>query len=173
MCVRLHTQESENWDRVLQQLQVGNCVHNGLWIGRITKKKAIQMDNMGEFFLPYLTPRILQRKVAIPRDALRPLICFYPLDDLYEPPRCSLSGKDLVVLGFMNEINLHLLVIDHGHSCKSVVAIILPLPVEWEFDPSGIDLYLLGIRFPHHCSPHVSHPLDSSIIHRPNCVSWF
>ena len=61
MCVCLHWQESTNWYRIATiESQLGNCVYSWFRVGHVTKKKTVQVDNMGEPISPYSTSRPLQ-----------------------------------------------------------------------------------------------------------------
>ena len=141
MCVRLYWQESANWYRITTiESQLGNCVHSWLRVGHVTKKTIVQVDNLGELISPYLTSRPLQSwcmmNVAIPWNALPCFICFHHHLLHQFKPEASLWGKTLVVLEFRAEmiVNDHLIAINHSDSCKGIVATILSLPIEWEFD---------------------------------------
>ena len=61
-------------------------------------------------------------------------------------------------------VQILILVVHKSLLCKSDVMIRHSLPVERDSDLTGVRLCLLGIRLPHHYSPHASHSFgpDSS-----------
>jgi len=123
-------------------LNCNNWISAGKLCLQLTSSWTCYEENdrtSGQFGWAYFTSRPLQSwcmmNVAIPWDALPCFICFHHL--LHEfKPEASLWGKTLVVLGLRAEmiVNDHVIAISHGDSCKGIVATILSLPIEWEFD---------------------------------------
>jgi len=151
--------------------QLGNCVYSWLRVGHVTKKTTVQVDDLGELIPPYLTSRPLQPEsammnVAIPRNALPCFFCFLLLHHHQSglcKPKASLWGKTLVVLGFRAEmiVNGHVIAIKHSDYCKGIVATILSLLIEWEFDLAR------------HCSMTLGHSPPSPSVIVENTFFYF